>query len=241
MSDSSNSGSRLSATEGSEEGRPESGSTKESNQGVGILLAAAALMAAAVAGRSALLADSATDSWQSAIRNEVKQKAAIVEDVRFVYESEAAFALAVAEADIRGQELDDAAEATQGITRSALEVEAFAQQQLARAFTDASKIASDPRYAVEPEGFDLGRRLADVRNENPELVALDPGDQQSDGDELGHQAALEMTAAIPAAVAFLLAALAQAFARARRVLLVGSVVFLVAGLLTVVAVELVVF
>ena len=65
-------------------------------RGVALMLAIAALMAAAIATRASFLSSQASGTWQFALRSELKLGAAMIEDVRYVYNSEAPIAFAIA-------------------------------------------------------------------------------------------------------------------------------------------------
>jgi FlaG/FlaF family flagellin (archaellin) len=205
--------------------------------GVAILLAAAAVLAAALVGRASLLASSSSGLWQQAVRIEVKRAAAVVEDIRFVYASEAPVAFSIVAANVRAEEYRTMAEGLPPGESSVLRRHATGQETVAEALTESSDIAKENRYATDEGGFDLALRLIDVRNQNLDLVALDPDAVQEDGDRTSRHARLTMATTIPVAVAFLSGALAQAFARRRRLFIALGILFLGAGLALAVAVE----
>lgn len=205
--------------------------------GVAILLAASAVIAAIIAGRSAFLADGSSESWQQAVREEVKRSAAYIEDIRFVYVDEAPAAFRVTEARIRAEELRKAADKVSGQDRALLLVEAGTQANIAQGLAPGSEIATNPKYQTKDGGFDVGRRLADNRAENPELVALDPSKAQAAGDRASRKGVRLVACAILVAVAFLMGSLAQGFARLRRGFLSAGAVFAGLGLLSAVVVE----
>ncbi len=197
--------------------------------GLALLLAAAAVVAALLGARASLLSGEASSAWQEAVRQEVKSAAAVVEDLRFVYESEADQAYRVIQARVRAEEFRIASDRASEPIRSLLVAEAVAQEQVAEALTTGSEIAADERYARPDGGFDLGLRLADVRNRYPDLVAIRPDEPQGEGDRLSRQAVLMTAATIPVAATFLLGALAQVIPRRRQPLLVAALLFLLAG------------
>jgi hypothetical protein len=202
----------------------------QGNFSVALMLAAAAIVAAALGGRAALLSSQSSDAWQSAVRQEVKRAAAVVEDIRFVYVDEAPLAYEAAKAKIRAAELRGQAPAGGGATRDFVLTEARVQDTLVETADGASEVVGDPAYALDGGGFDLTLRLADQRNRFPDLVAIDPDEPQEQGDELGRHTYLAVAATIPASVAFLLGAAAQAFARRRRVLLLAGWPLVIASL-----------
>ena len=207
-------------------------------RGLAVLLAVAALFAGAIGARTSLLASNASGFWQQAVRQEVKAAAAAVEDIRFVYGDEAAQAFRAVEATVRAQEYRAAAEGQTGIARSVLLAEAAAQDQLLAATVKSSDIAKDPRYARDDGSYDLCLRLRDVRNRDPDLVAIRPDDPQAAGDRLALQAISETAVGIPIGLTFLFGSLAQGFRRWRRPLLALGTASLVAGIVAAALIEL---
>jgi hypothetical protein len=98
----------------------------------------------------------------------------------------------------------------------ALEVLAQVQVETARSLTES--VGSEERYlAAGPEGpFDLRARLADQRRTDV-LAIEDPAVIRAAGDDLSKRAAVEASAGLLAAFAFLLASLANALRRGRLV------------------------
>ena len=201
------------------------------------MLAAAAVLAAGIGARTSMLSDSAGGSWQSAVRQEVKKSAAAVEDIRFVYAEEAPVAYRVVRARIRAEELRREADRTTGDARAATAVEALLEESLAEALGSSSELASQERYALDSGGVDVAKRLADNRQEHPELVAVNPDVPQRQGDEAAEHARLEVAATIPVAVAFLFGAVAQAFPRRRRLMVIVGSAFLLLALAAAIALE----
>src|SRR3954452_18646002 len=144
------------------------------SRAVAALLATAAIVAAILAARASFLTGDASGKWQLALRTEVKRSAAVLEDVRYLYQTESSIATAIAEARIRRRELLAAATGQPAAVQQALRLEASVQGSRVDAFGPSSELASDPAYALPAGGLDLGKRLADLRARNPDLVALDP-------------------------------------------------------------------
>ena len=182
---------------------------------VAILLAVAAVITAAIGARSALLSDQGSDTWHKAVRDDVKRGAGLVEDVRFVYAEEVIVALQVIEAQIRERELRAAAARSDGDVAGLLRAEAGAQKTLRETFQKPSEFAR-PRYALEGGGYDVFRRLADRRARNPALARIDPDATEQQGSDRRREGSLLLACALPAALAFLLGALAEGFGRRRR-------------------------
>lgn len=180
------------------------------------MLAAAAIVAAVLAGMASFRSEAAFDALQRANREEVKHAAALLEDVRFVYADEGPSALRALEARIRAEELRSQAEDASGVVRAAILREATVAQTLADTLTETGFDLGTPEYRTDEGGFDIARRLADARARNPDLVALDPQASQAQGEQLGREATRGVAATIPVGVAFLFGALGQAIPHRRR-------------------------
>jgi hypothetical protein len=212
----------------------------ETGTAVAILLAAAAVIAAVIAGRASIVADRGSDTWHSALRQHVKQAAAIVETSRFLYGEEAATALDVVDARTYAEELREEARRFNGPVREAILVEAFAQDQLALTLAQDQPLASDPRYQGPGGVPDVVQRLADERAEFPAIVELDPDATEEEGASLNRKASFLVMSSIPVALAFLFGALVHGFPRARRVLVGLGFGFVAIGVVMAIAVEVVV-
>jgi hypothetical protein len=206
--------------------------------GVAILLTIAAVVAAAIGFRAASISGSASDSWQSALRTEVKRSAAAMEDVRYLYQSELPIAIQIVEARILQAQLLDASQGVSGATKQTLLLEASVQAQMITALSPSSDLATKPAYALPSGGLDLGKRLADLRAQHQELLALDPDGLQASGDRLAHKAEVMTLALLPTSLAAFLGVLAQAFKRRRTLLLRLGALWLAGGVAVALAVEL---
>lgn len=183
---------------------------------VAVLLACAAVVVAIIGARAAMVGDDGSDTWHSAIREDVKRGAGLVEDVRFVYSEETPLAFQVSEGEIRAQEAHREAAGTSGLMREMLESHAGAFEGVVRTIKPSSKLAKDPDYRLDNGGYNVLQRLVDVRAENPDLVALDPDATEAEGDDLTYESALLVASTIPAGLAFLCGALAHGFPGRRR-------------------------
>lgn len=205
--------------------------------GVAVLLAVAAVIVAIVGGRAALVGDNGSDTWQAAIRQDVKRSAGIVEDARFLYSEEVPQALQVEEAEIRGRELRRVSREESGTVRGILEAQSKAQKEVAEPIDNANDLAGNPRYDLAEDG--VVRRLADARAKNPDLTRLDPDTTEGRGSSLTLQSTWLISATVIVAIAFLLGALAEGFGSWRRRLLPVGFAFAGVGLLAAVVVEVV--
>src|SRR5437870_8296133 len=185
--------------------------THHRHGGVAVTLAAAAVLASGLGARAAISLGTAGDELQSSVRTDVKRAAGLVEDARFVYEDEATMAYRFARAQALAQELRRVAARQTGVVRAETLVEAGAQSRLAAVFRKASAIAKNPRYARGDGSFDVGRRLGDARRKDPNAVALDPEEKERAGARAAWHGNLDAVTTIGPALAFLCAALAQAF------------------------------
>jgi hypothetical protein len=207
------------------------------NGRVAILLAVAAVVAAIIGARASLMSSDANDSWQSALRTEVKRSAGAMDDAQLLYQSDLPTAVRVLQAQILAKRLQAAEPGQSPAVQHALEVEAGVQSQLAEALAPSSDLASGSTYSLPSGGYDLGKRLADIRSKSPDLVALDPDALEWTGDGLAQKALLLTFALVPTSLCALLAVLAQPLRRYRRVLLGSGVVALAAGVAIAAGVE----
>ena len=197
--------------------------------GVAVLLAIAAVVAAIIGASASMISSSANDSWQSALRTEVKRSAAAMNDVQTLYQSDLPTAIEVLKARILAKEMQAAEQGQSPAVQQALQIEASVQSQLAVSLSSGAQLPSDPAYALPSGGYDLGKRLADIRSEYAGLVALDPDSLQATGDGLAQKALLMTLALIPTSLAALLGVLAQPLRRHRTALLGSGVVALAIG------------
>jgi hypothetical protein len=202
----------------------------ERHWSVALTLAVSAVVAAVLGARAAIALGTAGDELQRSVRVDVKRGAGLVEDVRFVYDDEAPAAYRYAKARAFAEELQRSAATQSGIARSETLVEAGAQARIAAATLQASAIAKNPRYRRSDGSFDVGRRLADDRMKNPALLALSPDEEEAGGARTAWHGALDGATTLGPALAFFFAALAQAFTRQRRGLLVVAWLFIVAAI-----------
>lgn len=204
--------------------------TEGGSHAIAALLATAAVVAAIVTARASFLSSDASGNWQTALRIEVQRSAGTIEDVRYLYQTELPMAMAIAEARIRQQQFQADASTQTGAAHDALLLEASVQAALVTAQEPSSELATGTAYALPSGGFDVGRRLTDLRAGSSKIVALNPDSPQSTGDALADQASRLTIAAVPIGVCVLLGALAQPFSRWRRQLLGAGVVALLVGI-----------
>ena len=209
---------------------------KDTSTVVAVLLAAAAVVAAVIGFRAALLGDSGSDTFHTAVREDVKRGSGIVEDARFVYSEQGPAALEVASERIQGEELERQVGRSDEEIRDLVQTEAAKHDGILQVILEASEIASEPKYA-KGDGFDVVARLADQRKAHPDLVELDPDGTEELGIDRSRQATLLVAATIPAGLAFLFGALAQGFPARRRVLVQAGFAAVAVAVLAAILIE----
>lgn len=212
-------------------------SAEHGHSGVAILLTLAAVLAALIGTRVSMISKSASEDWQSALRTEVKRSAAAMEDIRYLYGSEVPIAIRILEARILQDDLRTAATTATGPAAAALKTEADIQAGIIDGLKSSSNLAANPAYELPSGGFDLARRLADLRAQGPKLVALDPDGLQAAGDSLAHKAELLTLALLPTSIGAFLGVLAQPFKRRRALLLTAGAIAIAVGALVALGVE----
>jgi hypothetical protein len=207
------------------------------SRAVALLLGVAAIVAAILTARAALLSSDASSDWQLAVRQELKRGTLAVEQVNYVYGTEAVQAFGVATANVRADEAAKLAPSAAPDAAARLQFEAQVQQQVSQATVSSSAVASDPKYALPDGGYDMQRRMADERATTPADVALAPDEPMAAGDALADRANRMMSTTIAIGATFLFGALAQAFRRRRLVLLALGWGALTVGALLALALE----
>ena len=207
-----------------------------SQRGVAVLLGAAAIAAALVGALAAGHASDASDAWNSAVRLDLKRATAAVEDIRYIYQAEFPQAVTIMSPRSMAAAYTAAASADP-VNAPALALAANGQTNAASAMEQSIALTSDAKYALPNGGVDLARRLADVRNEKPDLVAIDPAIAQAQGDELAAKSRWLLLALVPLGVCGLIGTLAQAFRRSRTPLLALGAALLSVGVIAAVAAE----
>ena len=205
------------------------------NGRVAILLTIAAVVAAVIGVRASMVSNQANDSWQSALRTTEKRAAGGMNDVQTLYQWELPMAVKVLQARILAQQLASAAPGQSPSIEQALNVEAGVQGQMSESLTQVG--LTGDAYALPSGGFDLGKRLADLRSANTQLANLDPDSLLATGDGLAHKAVLLTYGLLPTSLGALLGVLAQPLRRYRTVLLGGGSAAVVAGAVVALAVE----
>lgn len=183
---------------------------------VAVLLACAAVVAAIIGARAALIGDDGSDTWHTSVREDVKAGAGLVEDVRYVYTEEAQLAFQVAEGEVRAEEARREAQGESGLVLELLEAHAGAQQGVVDTVKSSSSLAKNPKYALPDGGYDIPQRIVDTRAKNPDLVEIDADATEQEGSDKSFESALLVASTLPAGLAFLCGALAHGFPSRRR-------------------------
>jgi hypothetical protein len=210
----------------------------EHHRGVVFLLSAAAVLAAIVGARASIVAADASTAWQEGTRAKVKEAAAYVETIRYIYGVEVPRAVLVTEIRFRIDELSKIpkAETFSNATQRAIAVEKETQEAVLDQISSASVLGTDPQYRT-PDGFDPVQMLIDDRESLPELLEVDPHHDKAEGDRKGDQAIDLISATIPIAFAFLCGSLARGFPRRRRIWLIAGGFFLVVAVVWAISVQ----
>jgi hypothetical protein len=215
-----------------------SGARRERGNGaVAILLATAAVLAAIIGARASMVSSDANDSWQRALRTEVKRSAGAMNDARSLYQTDLPVAIEILQARLRQERLQAAEAGQSPAIAKALTIEASVEAQLLTILSSSSDLAKDPAYALPSGGFDLARRLADIRARSPDILALNPDGLESAGDRLADKAVRLTFALIPTGLCALLGVMAQPLRRYRRPLLASGAIALAVGLVMFVGIE----
>lgn len=176
---------------------------------------AVALLVALGIGGSTLIGAKAGGAWSQAIREEIKSSAAAVEDIRSVYadEAPAAYELAVREERARQLRLAGAvADGSSGLLLAEAGSETRLVENLRLAHRGRGGLIDGPYRGGD--GYDVVRRLADVRGQHAELVALDPGATMRAGDRFNAWSTALWAATVLLVLAFV-AVTASPWGRAR--------------------------
>ncbi|MBP1633157.1 MAG: hypothetical protein H6Q11_1445 [Acidobacteria bacterium] len=195
---------------------------------VALVLAAAAVAAAIVGAFASIISNDAANSWQSALRTEVKRSAAALNDVSYLYLFELPGAARVVSARLAADALSGAGAGQGREVAQALETEAAVQAQIVDLLSASTPLTETSAYLLPSGGLDVGRRLADIRAGGPEGPEL-PESLVAAGDRLGRKASLLTFALIPISLSALLGILAQPLRRCRARLLLGGLAALAGG------------
>jgi hypothetical protein len=201
---------------------------------VALFLAATAVIAVLIGWRASVDSSAASGSWQSSVRTQVRHDAALATDVQTVISNEAPGAWSYIAAQLRATAYGAAERNHRGDAREALTVEKLIQQTFAEGL--AAETALVAGGYMDEGKLGLAPYLADLRDENPDLVGLDASAVAAEGEGSYEDAMRMMFLTVPAAVAFGLGALAQGFERRRRLLLIlGTVVLAATAVLALIA------
>lgn len=209
-----------------------------------VLIAVVTVLTAAVVWRASLLSSQATGADRRGIINTLKAAAAEGENLAYLYQQEADLAqnhvLLQAQIDyLRRRASEFAASASGSSVAAILNSEADALALADQGTVATSPLAAQTRYRREDGTFDLDARLQDIAAENPDLAALDPGQDFAQADRLDDKALYLALTVIVFAVALFALTLAQITKRRIRLLfLIVGVIVAVAAVATAAGLEL---
>ncbi|MFJ9123474.1 hypothetical protein ACIRJS_05285 [Streptomyces sp. NPDC102340] len=175
-----------------------------------VQIAALAIVTAATLLATWLLGQSA-GAYQSAVRQDAKRYAAVVEDIRTVYGDEAPRAFRTAVAEARAQRLRPLRREGRLAASEYVLADRFAVHTRGAAPRDS--LLGNGGYRNHDLGYDLPRRLVDLQHDSPALYEVDPEATMHDGDRW---AAWGLAAAAAGAAAVIAAAIAANIIRPRR-------------------------
>jgi hypothetical protein len=151
------------------------------------------ILVALVVAAGAFLTGSAAAKWQDSVSDQTKRGRATIEDVYYVYTVEAPFALELALAEAREAVLSG------GEAETEREVLFAIRQKLS-----SNHLAAE-RYRQPGKGYDVPRRLADVRAQNPDLARIDPEAAIEAGDRRNRLALILLAATLPLVLLYVVA------------------------------------
>jgi hypothetical protein len=190
-----------------------------------------------IAARTAELTGTASGNWEKAVRVQVKQSALQTENELFVYGDPVTvvtqYQAARSQADAYAQAL--ARDELTRTQRAILAAAAVAAQQFAVALRGVA--AGETKWLRgQRETYDLAGRLASEQRKTS--GALEGAKEvRATGDENSTRAAAEALTVVPAALAFLLGSVAQAWPRNAKILLLAGAMMLFASLAAALALE----
>jgi len=211
---------------------------------ISVLIALVTALTAAVVWRASVLSGEATSADRRGIINTLRAAAASAENLAYLYQQEAELAqshvLLEAQIDyLRSSAGEFAASESGSGVAAILNSEADALALVDQGTVASVPLVADPKYRQQDNSFDLGLRLQDIAAENPDLAALDPGNDFAQANGLDDKALLLALSVILFAIALFALTLAQITRRRiRRLFLAVGVFMTVAAVFTAAGLEL---
>ena len=209
-----------------------------------VLIAVVTVLTAAVVWRVSVLSSEATGADRLGTINTLKAAAAKAENLAYLYQQEADLAqthvLLRAQIDYLRRRADEFAASADGAAVAAiLNSEADALLMADQGTVAITPLVADKRYRREDNTFDLDVRLQDIAAENPDLAALEPGQDFAQADRLDDKALYLALTVIIFALALFALTLAQITKRRIRWLFLSvGVIITVAAVSTAAGLEL---
>jgi hypothetical protein len=205
-----------------------------------VLIAVVTVLTAAVVWRASVSSDGATGADRQGIINTLKAAAAKAENLAYLYQQEADLAqshvLLQAQIDYLRGRADEIAAGEKGSAEAAiLNSEADALLIADQGTVANTPLAANTRYRLEDGTFDFDARLRDIAAENPDLAALDPGQDFAQANRLDDKALFLALTVIIFALALFALTLAQITKSRIRLLFLGAGVIMTAVALLAVA------
>jgi hypothetical protein len=160
------------------------------------------VIVALLLGTATYKANEAADRWQSATREEIKWSAAVLEDVRFVYLDEAPDATLIARWENRAAVLGElAAAGGNGLLTAEAESARQTAQQKVFGLHGANALI-DKRFRLAGGGYDVVRRLAELRQQSADPAKSPVPVLMAEGDRSRFLALVLALACIPLVLAW---------------------------------------
>ena len=176
------------------------------------------VVVALLLGGATYAANQAADKWQQSTSEEIKWSASALEQLRFVYLDEAADAALIACWENRAAVLSGlAADSGAGLLSAEAETARQTAEQKVLGLGGANSLVAE-KYRLPGGGFDVVRRLADLRQQETGTAAESARSLLNDGDRLSFGATVLTSSAVLSVLGWLFfQAVVYARKRGRRV------------------------
>lgn len=176
------------------------------------------VVVALLLGGATYAANQAADKWQQSTSEEIKWSASALEQLRFVYLDEAADAALIARWENRAAVLSGlAADSGAGLLSAEAETARQTAEQKVLGLGGANSLVAE-KYRLPGGGFDVVRRLADLRQQETGTAAESARSLLNDGDRLSFGATVLTSSAVLSVLGWLFfQAVVYARKRGRRV------------------------
>jgi hypothetical protein len=162
------------------------------------------VVVALLLGGATYSANQAADSWQKSTTEEIKWSARALEQLRFVYLDEASDAALIARWENRAAVLGDlAATGAAGLLSAEAETARKIAEQKVFGLSGTNSLVAE-KFRLPGGGFDVVRRLAELRQQETGVAAASAPTLMDDGDRLSLVAAVLTSSAVLSVLGWLL-------------------------------------